>query len=132
MNIFTFFNFDNEIGQPFIASLACFSTRNRLRAIKRIGPHNYDVLCIIIGSLLGDMSGTLIPGKVLNSVRFGLEQSIKNIAYLMSVWEELKLYGYCSDVQPFTNPKANGYFNARFYLYTFLVYYEFLMDFILM
>jgi hypothetical protein len=72
-------------------------------------------LCIIIGGLLGDMWGTLIPGQILNSVRFGLEQSIKHIDYLISVWEELKLYGYCSEVQPITIPKDNGYFNIRFY-----------------
>ena len=116
---FYWINFDNEISQAFMASLVCFSANNRLRARKRIGPHNYNVLCIIIGGLLGDMWGTLIPGQILNSVRFGLEQSIKNIEYLMSVWKELKLYGYCSDVEPITTPKANGNFNIRFYLYTF-------------
>ncbi|CCA78107.1 probable intron-encoded LAGLIDADG endonuclease (mitochondrion) [Serendipita indica DSM 11827] len=65
------------------------------------------------------MWGTKIPGIILNSVRFALEQSIKNNAYLISVWTELKLLGYCSDKSPITITKPNGLSNIRFYLFTF-------------
>jgi ubiquinol-cytochrome c reductase cytochrome b subunit len=36
------------------ANLPLMFTSPRTRAIKRIGPHNIDILSIIIGSLLGD------------------------------------------------------------------------------
>jgi len=49
----------------------------------------------------------LLAGIILNSVRFALEQSIKNSAYLISVWTELKFLGYCSDVSPITITKPN-------------------------
>jgi hypothetical protein len=39
-----------------VATAAVFTKKNsRVLAINRPGPHNYNVLCIIIGSLLGDM-----------------------------------------------------------------------------
>jgi len=49
----------------------------------------------------------LLAGIILNIVRFALEQSIKNSAYLISVWTELKFLGYCSDVSPITITKPN-------------------------
>ena len=39
---------------------SCFSTKNlpfsspKILSTKRIGPHSYEILCILIGSLLGD------------------------------------------------------------------------------
>lgn len=117
------FNINNTLIEAFMPSLLCLNNNieqnKRIRALNRIGPHNYNVLCIIIGSLLGDMWATKIPGIILNSVRFALEQSIKNSAYLISVWTELKLLGYCSNVPPITIPKPNGLSNIRFYLFTF-------------
>jgi hypothetical protein len=48
----------------------------RIRANKRIGPHNRDIISIFIGSLLGD--GTLYNYK--ENYRFRFEQ--KNTHYL--------------------------------------------------
>jgi len=122
-NLFIKLNINTALIEAFMPSFICWNNNieqnNRIKAINRIGPHNYNVLCIIIGGLLGDMWGTKIPGIILNSVRFALEQSIKNSAYLISVWTELKLLGYCSDVSPITITKPNGFSNIRFYLFTF-------------
>lgn len=54
----------------------------RCRAISRIGPHNIKPLEIIIGGMLGDFWSHKIPGKTLPSVRFNIEQSIKNSGYI--------------------------------------------------
>ncbi len=96
-----------------------FKKNIRVWAINRVGPHDYNVLCLLIGGLLGDMFGTLIKGKTLDSVRFGLEQSTKNSAYLISVWEFFKFYGYVSDKKPFIQNRVTGNNSIRFYLYTY-------------
>jgi hypothetical protein len=49
----------------------------RIRANKRIGPHNIDILSILVGSLLGD--GTLYRYK--DKFRFRFEQSNKHYLY---------------------------------------------------
>jgi hypothetical protein len=48
-----------------ILNAPSFSSPN-VPSIKRIGPHNYEILCILIGSLLGD--GYM--GKYGNGSRF--------------------------------------------------------------
>jgi ubiquinol-cytochrome c reductase cytochrome b subunit len=73
---------------------------SRILAINRNDAHNHDVLCVLIGGLLGDMWGTKIAGKILPSVRFGLEQSVKNTDYLHSVWEYFYHMDYVSNTPP--------------------------------
>lgn len=100
-------------------STAVIGNAVRVLRSKRIGPHNFDVLSVLIGGLLGDMWGTIVTSKTgLHSVRFALEQSVKNQAYLMSVWEFFKERGYTSTTVPFVSLRANGGI-IRFYLYTF-------------
>ena len=72
--------------------------KSRTRAIKRIGPHNIDAISIIICGLLGDWWGNKIPGAQMNSVRFNLEQSVKNSAYIHHLNILLHEWGYCSNV----------------------------------
>lgn len=103
-----------------VATAAVIKQKNsRVLAVNRTGPHDYNVLCLIIGGLLGDMWGTLIKGKTLDSVRFGLEQSTKNSSYLISLWEEFKFYGYASNKKPTIQNRASGNNTTRFYLYTY-------------
>lgn len=45
-----------------------------VKAIKRIGPHNKDVISVIIGSLLGNCSSN----KLTCSTRFIFRQNIKD------------------------------------------------------
>ena len=56
--------------------------KSRTRAIRRIGPHNLDVLSIIICGMLGDFLGNRIKGEQMDSVRFSLEQCVNNSAYI--------------------------------------------------
>jgi hypothetical protein len=55
-----------------------FST-SRVLSTKRIGPHNYDILCILIGSLLGDGS----MEKDGNGSRFCFYQKGEHVEYVL-------------------------------------------------
>lgn len=74
--------------------------KSRTKAIKRIGPQNINVISIIICGLLGDWWGNKIPGAQMNSVRFNLEQSVKNSAYIHHINLQLYELGYCSTETP--------------------------------
>ena len=67
----------------------------KLRAVKRIGPHNFDILCILIGSLLGDSYAE----KHGNGTRFCFQQEHSNNAYLLWFHSFISKLGYC-------NPRA--------------------------
>jgi len=65
---------------------------------QRIGPHNIDVLSLIIGSLLGDSH--LEKRKNGIGSRLVFEQSNKTVEYLMWFYKFLATRGYCSDTPP--------------------------------
>lgn len=79
----------------------------RTKAILRIGPHNKEVLDVIICGMLGDFWADQSPGKLLKSTRFQIEQSISNAAYI----HYLNLYfynlGYCARPIPTLIKKAD-------------------------
>jgi len=52
--------------------------REKKRALKRIGPHNLDILSIIYGTLLGHTQ----LEKRNNNVRFFFQQENINVEYL--------------------------------------------------
>ena len=95
----------------------------RTKAISRIGPHNKDVLDMIICGMLGDFWADKIPGKVLNSVRFNIEQSIKNTAYIHFLTSFFYNLGYCPRPIPTLVKKSSSVqenqFNYRLTLFTF-------------
>ena len=69
----------NNIYNKQIRSLSLLAfSRARTRAILRIGPHSKDVLSIIICGMLGDWWADEIKAQALPSVRFNIEQSVKN------------------------------------------------------
>jgi len=74
--------------------------KTRTRAIHRVGPHNIDVLSIIICGMLGDWWGNKIKGAQMDSVRFSIEQGVKNSAYVHFLNVLLFELGYCSSVTP--------------------------------
>jgi serine/threonine protein kinase len=78
--------------------------KSRTKAINRIGPHNKEILDIIISGMLGDFWADKIPGtayaKHLNSVRFNIEQSISNTAYIHYLSLLFYKLGYCSRPVP--------------------------------
>ncbi len=74
--------------------------KGRTRAIRRIGPHNIDALSIIICGMLGDWWGNKIKGQQMDSVRFCIEQGVKNSAYIHHLNIVLCDLGYCSTITP--------------------------------
>ena len=54
------------------------SKKKRLRAEKRIGPHDEDIISILVGSLLGDGDGEKRSG----GVRIKKQQESSDVGYL--------------------------------------------------
>jgi ubiquinol-cytochrome c reductase cytochrome b subunit len=76
-------------------SLVPFS-KPRTRAIQRIGPHNLNILSLLIGSLLGDASGE----KHGEGTRICFQQEHSNNAYLLWFHKQVADLGYCNIVTP--------------------------------
>jgi hypothetical protein len=93
----------------------------KLNSLKRIGPHNIDILSLIIGSTLGDSHLEKRAGGIGTRVIF--EQSNKNVEYLMWFHKILSLSGYCNPKKPklFKRIKKKNevFFHSRFNSYTF-------------
>jgi hypothetical protein len=68
----------------------------RISSTKRIGPHNHDVLCLLVGSLLGDGYMERDP---LGS-RFGFYQKGDHIEYVIWLHKFLLERGYCKENIP--------------------------------
>ena len=73
-----------------------YPTNPKIRAVKRIGPHNYDILCVLIGSLLGDSYGE----KHGHGTRFCFQQEHSNNAYLLWFHSFISKLGYCNPKTP--------------------------------
>lgn len=58
----------------------------RTKTILRVGPHNFDVLSIIICGMLEDFWSHSVPTRQGASIRFKLEQSVYNSAYIHSLY----------------------------------------------
>lgn len=74
-----------------------FFHTNNIRAIKRIGPHDNDVISVIVGSLLGDGYANRRSGE---GVRICFRQSCKNKEYLFWLYNFFYSKGYASNLQP--------------------------------
>ena len=103
-----------------------YFSKSRTKALYRIGPHNKDVLSIIICGMLGDWWGDKIKGQVSPSVRFNIEQGINNSAYIHNLTLYFNQIGYCSTVTPIlvkksenSNERIEKRFNYRLTLFTF-------------
>jgi hypothetical protein len=98
-----------------------------IKSIKRIGPHNYNIIEIINCGLLGDWRGTLVKGKDYTSVRFYLEQGEKNKAYLYHMNNLIFNLGYSKSLEPqISNKMVNGksltFYRFNTYTYTSLMW----------
>src|SRR5258705_12590844 len=95
----------------------------RTKALLRVGPHNKDILDLIICGMLGDFWADNIPGKKCNSTRVQIEQSIINSAYIHHITKYFYKLGYCSKLIPVLVKKQNenieNTFNYRLTLFTF-------------
>ena len=68
----------------------------KLKSSQRIGPHNYEVLSILIGSLLGDAYAE----KHGNGTRICFQQEESNSSYLFWFHKFLSERGYCNETLP--------------------------------
>ena len=74
------------------------TTAIRVRADKRIGPHNKNILEILFGSLLGDGHAEYrSKGK---GTRFTFYQEGSHVSYLLWLHDLLSESGYCSNRLP--------------------------------
>ena len=90
-----------------------------LLADKRVGPHNQDVISVLVGNLLGDGYAE----KRGNSTRFALHMSDKNAQYVFWLHKFFADRGYCSSTVPVAKKqigKGNRvYFSIRFHTFSF-------------
>jgi len=68
------------------------SFHSSVRAINRIGPHDKEIISVIIGSLLGDAYAN---SRTIDGVRFCYRQSDKHQKYLLYLYNFFYERGYC-------------------------------------
>lgn len=93
----------------------------KLTSKERIGPHNIDIISIIIGSTLGDSH---LEKRINNTgTRLIFEQSHKSVEYLMWTHKYLSSRGYCNIKKPKLHirikKKGEKFFHYRINSYTF-------------
>jgi hypothetical protein len=91
------------------------------RAINRIGPHNIDVISVMVGLLLGD---GYLNNRSGEGARMAVKQSIVHKEYLFSNYEFFYKRGYCTSLEPrlYTRTlkdKDKSYFGYEFNTFTF-------------
>jgi hypothetical protein len=98
-----------------------FHIEKKIHSHKRIGPHNLDIIEIMIGSLLGD--GHLEKRVKGIGTRLIVEQTNQNVEYLMWLNKFFYKRGYCTSFKPkiFKRIKKNNviYYGIKFNTYTF-------------
>jgi ubiquinol-cytochrome c reductase cytochrome b subunit len=95
-----------------------------IRANKRIGPHNEDVISVLIGCMLGDGHAERNQN---GGVRFRFKQSIKHKDYIFWLYEFFNSRGYCNNNLPiFFNQKLGLVYKEAYrfdtYSYTSLLW----------
>lgn len=74
------------------------TAKNRIHGLKRIGPHNREIISIIFGSLLGDAHAEQINSG--NGTRLTFFQEGKHVKYLLWLHNQLAVAGYCNSDIP--------------------------------
>ena len=82
----------------------------------RIGPHDKDVISVLVGSLLGDGHAERLQS---GGVRFRFRQSVDHKDYLFWLWDFFKNRGYCSNNLPVHYIQKGQYEAYRFGTYGF-------------
>jgi LAGLIDADG DNA endonuclease family/Cytochrome c oxidase subunit III len=106
-----------DLSDLFLLSSILPFNRPRVPSTKRIGPHNYDILSIIIGSLLGDGS----MEKDGNGSRFAFYQEKTNGEYLLWLHQTISSLGYCKPEIPIIQTRQGINGKIR-YIYRFRTY----------
>ena len=89
--------FYEELKFTILNSTAIFNI-GRMKANKRIGPHNKEILSIIYGSLLGD--GHAEKRSKGNGTRISFYQEGSHGSYLIWLHKKVSDLGYCNPVLP--------------------------------
>jgi len=100
------------LGTSCSVPLLSFS-KARTKATLRIGPHNLDILSIIICGMLGDWWSHKIPSRDGMIVRFQIEQAVSNTAYIHQLALYLYERGYCASFLPKLVKKSEGMLDKR-------------------
>jgi ubiquinol-cytochrome c reductase cytochrome b subunit len=91
----------------------------KIKSQNRIGPHNYDTICILMGSLLGDASAE----QHGNGTRICFQQEHLNSQYLNWFHSYLSKLGYCNETTPKITTRLGKEgklrYVSRFKTYTF-------------
>lgn len=91
----------------------------KTKSKNRIGPHNYDTICILMGSLLGDA----YVEQHGNGTRICFQQEHLNSQYLNWFHNYLNKLGYCSEITPKITTRLGKEgklrYISRFKTYTF-------------
>lgn len=74
------------------------TAKTRILGIKRIGPHNKDIISIIFGSLLGDAHAEKRQNG--NGTRITIFQEATHVKYLLWMHNQLAIAGYCNPAIP--------------------------------
>lgn len=75
----------------------CRTFHTRMKAGSRIGPHNQDIISVIVGSLLGDSYGNR---RSVEGTRLCYRQSSVHKDYLFWLYDFFLMRGYCSNLEP--------------------------------
>lgn len=96
----------------------CFFSKPRVPSLLRIGPHNHDILSILIGSLLGDGS----MEKDGNGSRFAFYQEKTNGEYLLHLHSIISSLGYSKQDLPKIQARKGSKEGTIRYIYRFRSY----------
>jgi len=122
----------NDVKYVYLYYISNLSfSKPRIKAIHRIGPHNIDVLSVLICGMLGDWWADKLSNQSGVSVRFNIEQALSNTAYIHHLTNLFYNWGYSSYVIPKLIKKSKRvdnninwvdstqWFNYRLTLFTF-------------
>ena len=116
-----FYNYNKGIKNNILFKLRSFYTW--VKSKNRIGPHDEDVISVIVGSLLGDAYGNK---RFVEGTRICFRQSIIHEEYLFWLYQFFNNRGYCSNLEPRIYTRSlnvNGivkkYYGYEFNTYTF-------------
>jgi LAGLIDADG DNA endonuclease family len=100
-----FFILSNNINNLNKNNNKLSKNERKLTSYERIGPHNIDIISIIVGSTLGDSHLEKRKRGIGTRVKF--EQCSKNIEYLMWFHKYLSIRGYCMTKKPIMRKRIN-------------------------
>jgi len=99
-NRFEYINIQHQLlSISFLFSFNSRQFHTKIRTINRIGPHNSDVISLLVGCLLGDAYGVKSKSKI-QGTSFRFAQSARHKDYLFFLYDFLFTRGYCTDSGP--------------------------------